>query len=104
MSLPQHSNKIKNKSDADYEDYGIKDDKNRNYFEIWWLQRYKQLVAFKQVHGHCNVPQSYKPNKQLAHWVMKQRMEYKLMMQGKNSCMTQDHVRQLNHIDFQWSK
>ena len=30
---------------------------------IGWLRRYDELIAFKQQHGHCKVPQSYSQNK-----------------------------------------
>ena len=33
-----------------------------------WLRRYDELIAFKQQHGHYNVPCKYEYNKSLGNW------------------------------------
>jgi len=38
--------------------------------------KFKQLVAFKETYGHCNVPQDYPTNQPLATWVNHQRTFY----------------------------
>jgi len=38
-----------------------------------WNDRYQDLCKYKQMHGHCNVPQSQKP---LGTWVNTQRIEH----------------------------
>lgn len=38
-----------------------------------WHDMYIQLKEFYQEHGHCNVPQKWKVNKQLSNWVSVQR-------------------------------
>jgi len=38
----------------------------------WW-KRYFELKAFREQHGHCNVPHLYEKNKLLGSWVNTQR-------------------------------
>lgn len=37
-----------------------------------WRQRFKELEAFKDEYGHCNVPCTYALNKNLAKWIVVQ--------------------------------
>lgn len=39
-----------------------------------WEERYQQLLAYRQEHGDCHVPQHYPENRSLGRWVMKQRL------------------------------
>ena len=41
-----------------------------------WSEAYQRLTAFKKKHGHCEVPQKYPLDPQLAQWVRKQRSDY----------------------------
>ena len=43
---------------------------------ITWDERYGQLIAYKQAHGHCNVPQGWKGNPKLATWCNEQRTTF----------------------------
>lgn len=63
--------------------------------EVWKL-RFSQLVTFKKERGHCNVPQKYSPNRQLAYWVHNQRTFW------KKHRLRQDRIDQLNNIAFTW--
>ena len=38
-----------------------------------WEAMFKRLQAFKRQHGHCNVPEVYAPDQQLANWVQLQQ-------------------------------
>jgi hypothetical protein len=38
-----------------------------------WTERTRQLLAYKQAHGHTRVPKRYKENPGLGNWVNKQR-------------------------------
>ena len=38
-----------------------------------WEQRINELKAFKNAHGHCNVPMRYPPNPALGRWVTNTR-------------------------------
>ena len=46
-----------------------------------WEEKYNELVEYTNVHGHCNVPSNYEPNRPLAIWVRCQRRQYKLFVQ-----------------------
>ena len=67
-----------------------------------WLQRYDELIAFKQQHGHCNVPAKYAQNKPLGRWVSTQRTQYKLLRQGKQYSLTAERQAALEKIGFEW--
>ena len=40
-----------------------------NSHDVVWEERWYELLAFKQMHGHCIVPSNYDKNPQLAIWV-----------------------------------
>lgn len=69
-----------------------------------WKQRYNELVKFKNLYGHCNVPkqQQDKPGPQLSMWVVQQRTEYRNKKKGKPSSMTTDRIKRLEKIGFEW--
>lgn len=62
-----------------------------------WSDRYKELVEFKSKFGHCQVPQRWKENKQLAAWVAIQRREQ------KNNRLNPERFKQLDALGFPWS-
>ena len=68
-----------------------------------WQMRYDELIAFKEQHGHCNVPRRYAHNKVLGLWVSSQRVQHGLLCKGKPSHMTTERVAALEKIGFQWS-
>lgn len=43
-------------------------------------------------------------SKSLGTWVNKQRMEYKLLMDGNKSSMTQERLEALTNLGFTWAK
>ena len=43
-----------------------------------WERRFADLLAFRSVHGHCNVPSNYEPDRSLAVWVFNCRRQRKL--------------------------
>ena len=59
-----------------------------------WEKMLAELAAFKDVHGHCNVPQRYQPNRQLGTWVSRQR---------QNQALTMERVRKLKALGFVFS-
>ena len=66
-------------------------------FKRGWDEMLRQLVVFKAEHKHCNVPQRYQPNLDLATWVNKQRTT---KMRGS---LSRDRVRQLDELGFVWA-
>ena len=62
-----------------------------------WNQRFQQLVQFKKVYGHCNVPQAYDSNPSLGFWVNTQRKTYKA------NVLSDHHIKRLKAIGFKLS-
>ena len=78
------------------------DPKNRS--ENSWLKRYNELIFYKEMHGHCNVPQKYAPNKALGRWVHKQRHDLlREIQQEKITPIWKERVCLLTKIGFDWS-
>ncbi|CAJ1968165.1 unnamed protein product [Cylindrotheca closterium] len=68
-----------------------------------WEERLNELKAYRQVHGHSNVPSTYTANAQLSTWVKCQRRQYKLFLEGDpSSNLTPERISALNQIGFQW--
>jgi hypothetical protein len=71
--------------------------------ERMWNERIQALLEYKDKHGDCIVPISYK-NQKLAHWVSNQRKQYNLRVDGKPSPLTKARFEQLNSIGFVWNR
>jgi Helicase associated domain len=65
-------------------------------------ERLDELRMFQQETGHCNVPSQYPPNQKLSTWVKCQRRQYKLLMEGQKSNMTDERIEILNKHGFVW--
>ena len=63
---------------------------------VGWDERWYQLIDYMEKNGHCNVPDKYNPNQQLANWVSNQRQNY-----NKNK-LSQERTKLLNDIGFEW--
>ena len=69
----------------------------RDCFEEDWEERFHLLAEFKDVHGHCDVPQKCEMNGiKLGYWVTWQRQHYK---QGN---MDPERKRRLMELGFKW--
>jgi hypothetical protein len=71
-----------------------------------WSVRYEELKAFQKQHGHCRVPGAKLKDSdtyQLANWVQTQRRKFKLLQEGKKSYVTEERLRKLNEVGFEWS-
>lgn len=64
--------------------------------EAQWEERLAELLAFKAEHGHCRVPQTYKPNPPLGWWVSTQRQ---LAWRQK---LKKHRQRRLQGVGFVW--
>lgn len=69
---------------------------NWNPRETNWRSVYLELIAFRKRFGHCRVPQNWKENNSLAHWVKTQRMDY---AKGE---LERDRIALLEKIGFEW--
>jgi Helicase associated domain len=62
-----------------------------------WYEWYDMLLAFREEHGHCNVPAPYEKDRSFSHWVVSQR---KQQMHG---LLLEDREQRLDEIGFTWS-
>jgi hypothetical protein len=74
----------------------------RPYQAEQWSEKFAELCEFKKNKGHCCVPHTYKENPALARWVKRQRYQYKLKNEGKQSTMTDERVIALENNGFIW--
>ena len=68
-----------------------------------WEEQYKSLRAYHMQNGHCKVPARFKSNAKLGRWVMTQRRQFTLLMQGFPSALTAERIRRLESLGFTWS-
>jgi len=67
-----------------------------------WRDRLIELMEFKRIHKHCNVPSNHSKNPSLAVWVKCQRRQYKLYKEGRPSTITSQRISALERIGFRW--
>ena len=70
--------------------------------EVAWRHRYEELVQYKKVHGHCNVPELWDENPALGQWVVQQRVRYRNLMAGRKPDICEDRIKALAEIGFEW--
>mmetsp|Transcript_24571 Transcript_24571/g.51459 ORF Transcript_24571/g.51459 Transcript_24571/m.51459 type:complete len:502 (+) Transcript_24571:141-1646(+) len=68
-----------------------------------WEEQYKTLREYHLKFGNCKVPARYKANAKLGRWVMTQRRQFTLLMQGFPSALTAERIRRLESLGFTWS-
>ena len=68
-----------------------------------WKERFEELVEYKKVFGNCRVPKQFSNNPKLGQWVSNQRHTYKLYQKGKSCRMTEERIRELESVGFEWS-
>jgi hypothetical protein len=70
-----------------------------------WEARLSELVGYRKIHGHCNIPHSYSKNIKLGRWVCNQRKQYTLHAQGNKSyIMTSFRIQKLESLGFEWDR
>ena len=76
---------------------------------ISWEERLAALIAYKEEHGHLQIPIRYKKNPSLGKFVHNTREQYKLF---RNQCklgyqkrcsLTEERINELNNIGFIWT-
>lgn len=70
--------------------------------EAAWQEKLKELINYKKINGHCDVPARSRDSPQLATWVKCQRRQYKLYTCGKVSNMTPERILALEKTGFKW--
>jgi hypothetical protein len=61
-----------------------------------WKEQFQKLIAYKTLHGDCNVPREYPQDQSLAYWVLNQRTLHTIGRLGLNRVAT------LTKIGFRW--
>ena len=87
-----------------------------------WENMFQQLVAYKETHGHAQVPSRWEANIKLSKWVETQRYEFTKLHRSANETtegnecnakprasnanpnprLTEDRIRRLESIGFEW--
>jgi hypothetical protein len=67
-----------------------------------WKKRMQELVAFRDLKGHCRVPGRYEPNRALGWWVSRVRNQYLWSGQGKKTPLTDARMSELDNLGFVW--
>uniref|UniRef100_A0A7S4JSE0 Helicase-associated domain-containing protein n=1 Tax=Odontella aurita TaxID=265563 RepID=A0A7S4JSE0_9STRA len=68
-----------------------------------WMDRYKELEAFNDEFGNCDVPSRYAPNRRLGRWVSFQRTQYRLKLQSQHNHLTDERMKRLEKLGFSWT-
>jgi hypothetical protein len=73
-----------------------------NYQAGQWAERFNELCLYREKNGNCLVPNKYRESLSLARWVTRQRYQYKLMIEGGSSTLTEERIKALEDIGFAW--
>jgi hypothetical protein len=73
----------------------------RSHIENWGM-RFSELVEYEKEYGNCLVPLNWPCNPALAHWVKRQRYQYRIKNEGKHSSMTPERQQALQELGFTW--
>lgn len=71
--------------------------------DVVWNRRFLELIEFKKVHGHTNVPQKFEKNPALGAWVARSRLQMRQMEEDEDaannmSAVQRERVRRLKDI------
>mmetsp|Transcript_16113 Transcript_16113/g.23579 ORF Transcript_16113/g.23579 Transcript_16113/m.23579 type:complete len:307 (-) Transcript_16113:161-1081(-) len=70
-----------------------------------WLESFAKVVKYKEEHGNCIVPRRWRRDPALGEWVRFQRRQFrKRQLNRRNHNMTDDRIRKLEAIGFEWSR
>ena len=112
-------------SSFDDDDEGGESESDVNRFRRYqyeqWQEKFEELCKFQKEHGHCNVPgkprrkrkavrkkkSNSTPNPSpemmmLWRWVKRQKYQYKLFQEGKQSTLSQERINALEGIGITW--
>lgn len=79
-------------------DWDPKEKVHKAVIDAKWESRYSELKAFRQQHGHCEVP----PGTALSSWIKSQRTaRYNKSSTGRR-LLSEEDIRRLDEIDFIW--
>lgn len=69
-----------------------------------WLESLAKVVKYKEEVGNCNVPRKWKRDPTLGEWVHFQRRQFRLRQLNRRNHMTDERIRKLEAIGFEWSR
>ncbi len=66
--------------------------------------RMQDLIEYKRIHGHCNVPSRYADDPSLGQWCSQLRRGYKAFINGKGPKrgMNKERIKELEKVGFEW--
>jgi hypothetical protein len=73
-----------------------------NKHDIKWIERYEELKAFVELHGHANVSKTEGQYRDLWQWCQTQRTGYSNLIRGQETNLSPDRIKLLNALNFQW--
>jgi hypothetical protein len=65
-------------------------------YDSAWEEMFSELVYFKRIEGHCNVPTNWPDNPKLGTWVSVQRVRW------KGGRLTKDRISRLESLGLVW--
>lgn len=68
-----------------------------------WEERYLSLKSYALRFGHTRVPARFKSDPKLGRWVMTQRRQFTLLVQGLPSALSAERIGKLEGLGFCWS-
>jgi len=77
----------------------------RTNYDETFEQHCRELIAFKEDFGHCNVPRKFANNpSSLGQWCSTMRTAYNNILKGTkpNINLSQGRIERLEEIGFQW--
>jgi len=74
---------------------------NHKNDEIWERQ-FRNLQAYKEIHGDTLVPRKWEGSKSLGEWVTDQRRQFKFQLSNKPNNLSREREQRLNGVGFTW--
>lgn len=81
--------------------FSKKDKSKKSTNPVAWDDRLEEYRQYRKRHGNAPIDRKG-PLKTLALWVNNQRVNYKKMLQGQPTCMTQEKALALEKLGFKW--
>lgn len=71
-------------------------------FDLKWNSKYETLRAYVEQNGFGRLP-SKRTSQPLHQWMKRQQRYYQQRLQGKTTTLTDDRIRKLDMIGFNWN-
>lgn len=72
-----------------------------NTYDEAFRRGLEKLRVYREEHGDCRVPASHSDRK-LVSFVKLQRSQYRKLMNGESSSLTEERIQQLEELGFEW--